>query len=75
MIRRASIVAPKRAAAGVTRLQKIAKARRFWLDLNARLGQAQKHGITLAEATRRLEQREATAAKRRRRPSGHKKRH
>ena len=71
MIRRASNVAPKRAAAGVTRQQKIAKARRFWLELNARLGQAQKHGITLAEATRRLEQREAIVAKRRR----HKKRH
>jgi len=74
MIRRASNVAPKRAAAGVTRQQQIAKARRFWLDLNARLGQAQKHGITLADATRRLERREETLAKRRRRSSRHKNR-
>jgi hypothetical protein len=73
MIRRASNVAPKRTGAGSTRQHRIAKARRFWLDLNARLGQAQKHGITLAEATRRLEQREAVA-KRRRQSPGHKKR-
>jgi len=40
-------------------------------ELNARLAYAQKHGITLEEATRRLEQREAresTARRRRRRP-------
>ena len=74
MIRRPQNVAPKRAAARATREQKIARVRRFWLDLNARLGQAQKHGITLAEATRRLEEREASARKRSRRPSRPKKR-
>jgi hypothetical protein len=67
MIRRTATLAPKKVTARTTREQKLARARRFWLDLNARLGQAQKHGITLAEATRRLEQREAKARGRSRR--------
>jgi hypothetical protein len=60
MIRRKSITAPKRASAKATvRARKNAQVRRFWLDLNARLIQARKHGVTLQEATRRLEERES----------------
>jgi hypothetical protein len=76
MIRRRSTIAPKRATAeSVTREKKLAAARLFWLDLNARLGQARRHGVSLEEATRRLEAREALDAKRRsRRPSAKKRR-
>lgn len=60
MIRRQSIVASRTASSlRTTREKRIAVVRRFWLDLNARLGQARKHGVTLEEATRRLEEREA----------------
>jgi hypothetical protein len=41
------------------REKKLAAARAFWLDLHARLQQARTHGITIEEATRRLEEREA----------------
>ena len=68
MIRRQPYVASKKTSDLTTEERKLARARRFWLDLNARLSQAQKHGITLADATRRLEEREAKARSRSRRP-------
>jgi hypothetical protein len=67
MIRRQPTVAPKRLTDRTAAEQRLARTRRFWLDLNARLVQAKKHGVTLAEATRRLEQREAKALRRSRR--------
>ena len=67
MIRRQPNVASKRTSDLTADERKLARARRFWLDLNARLAQAKKHGITLADATRRLEEREAKARSRSRR--------
>ena len=67
MIRRRPNVALKRTTALTAEERKLARVRRFWLDLNARLVQARKHGITLADATRRLEEREAKARSRTRR--------
>jgi hypothetical protein len=64
MIRRQRPVASKRTTERTARERNLARARRFWLDLNARLVQAQKHGISLAEATRRLEKRDAKAPRR-----------
>jgi hypothetical protein len=66
MIRRQPPVANKRTTERTAREQKLARARRFWIDLNARLAQAEKHGISFAEATRRLEKREAKGRGRRR---------
>jgi hypothetical protein len=67
MIRRGPNVAPQRTSGLTPEERKLARVRRFWLDLNARLVQARKHGITLADATRRLEARETKARDRSRR--------
>jgi len=67
MIRRRPNVALKRTTPPTAEERTLARVRRFWLDLNARLVQARKHGITLADATRRLEAREAKSRNRSRR--------